>query len=317
MKKFLCIVVILLAILSCREDSKIKQEIATLDIDFKVKRFDQALATASVNDLANLKKEYPYFFTKGYNQAYWEARMQDTLQKEIEREVAKAFPDIEDTSQNLELLFKHIAYYFPQTKVPKTIMVATDVDYRNKVILADSLLFVSLSSYLGSEHYFYGGIARFHTKNMRKEQIAVDVAHAFAKTKTPTPQSTQFMEHLIYEGKKLYLMRQLLPFITTHEILSYSPEEFTFAEENELFIWEYFVKKELLFDTDKKLLTRFIDPAPFSKFYLDIDNETPGRIGKYIGYKIVSSYMANNDKSINAMLLQDAATIFKTAKYKP
>lgn len=317
MRKILCILGILLAIISCREDQAIQQEIEALEVDFKVKRFDQALAAASAKGLTPLKKEYPFFFTKRYNDQYWEARMQDTLQKEIESQVAKAFPDVVHISQELELLFKHIVYYFPKTKVPNTIMVATDVDYRNKVILSDSLLFVSLSSYLGSEHYFYEGIARFHTKNFRKEQLVVDVAHAFAKAKTPPPQSSQFIHHLIYEGKKLYLMEQLLPFIAANEVLSYSLEELGFAQENEVNIWEYFVKKELLFDTDKKLLSRFIDPAPFSKFYLNLDNETPGRIGRYIGYKIVSSYMTNNDKSLKAMLLQDAQTIFNTAKYKP
>lgn len=317
MNKFLCILGIFLAIISCGEDNTLKPEIEALDIDFKVKRFDLALAQASVKDLPNLKFEYPYFFTNRYNNDYWKARMQDTLQKEIENQVAQVFPDIDNTSQDLELLFKHIAYFFPEASVPKTIMVATDVDYRNKVILSDSLLFVSLSTYLGSEHYFYEGISRFHSKNFRKEQIAVDVAHAFAKAKTPPPQSSQFIEHLIYEGKKLYLMKQLLPLTATNEVLSYSPEELVFAQENEVNIWEYFVKKELLFDTDKKLLSRFLDPAPFSKFYLDLDNETPGRIGRFIGYKIVNSYMNTNDKSLKKMLLQDAQTIFNTAKYKP
>lgn len=317
MKKFLCILGLFLTICSCKEDPVIKPEINALQLDFKVKRFDLALANTTPQELDALKQDYPYFFTKRYNKDYWEARIADTLQKEIESQVAQAFPDVQDITSDLEVLFKHIAYYFPEANIPKAIMVATDVDYRNKVILSDSLLFVSLSNYLGTEHYFYQGVARFHSKNMRKEQVVVDVAHAFAKAKTPPPQSTQFISHLIYEGKKLYLMRQLQPLLPLNELLSYTPEELDFAQANEVNIWEYFVKNQLLFDTDKKLLSRFVDPAPFSKFYLDLDNETPGRIGRYIGYNMVSSYMANNDTSLKAMLLQDAETIFNTAKYKP
>ena len=230
---------------------------------------------------------------------------------------ALEFPNIEDLTVELETLYKHIHYYFPNAIIPKTITVATDVDYRNKVILADSLLFVSLSTYLGSDHYFYQGIARFHTKNFRKEQIAVDVAHAFAKAQISPPQSSQFVQEIIYEGKIIYLMEKLLSAIPKHEIFSYDPEELTFAQENEINIWEYFVSKELLFSTDKKLGSRFIDPAPFSKFYLDLDNETPGRIGRYIGYKIVSSYMENNDLPLRNMLLQNEETIFNNSKYKP
>lgn len=317
MKNFLCLFAIMLCIISCTDNPKVNPEIANLPIDFSVRRFDLALAQSSPSDIAQLKNEYPYFFSKKYDDAYWAAKIKDTLQKEIEQEVAKAFPEIDEPALELELLFKHIKYYFPETNVPETIMVATDVDYRNKVILTDSLLFVSLSTYLGKDHYFYQRIARFHTKDFRKEQIAVDVAHAFAKTKVPPPQSAQFMSHLIYEGKILYLMEQLLSNTPTHEVLSFNADQLAFARENEVNIWEYFVRKELLFSTDRKLLSRFIDPAPFSKFYLDFDNETPGRIGRYIGHQIVSSYMVHNEQSINTMLLKDAETIFNNAKYKP
>ena len=317
MKKFLYFASIILCLLSCEDKAQVPSKIEAIDIDFELKRFDLALANASPDELSKLKKEYPYFFTKRFDDSYWQSRMRDTLQKEIEREVAKVFSYLDDTSQDLELLFKHISYYFPEAHIPKTITVATDVDYRNKVILNDSLLFVSLSTYLGADHYFYDRIARFHADDFRKEQITVDVAHAFAKAKTPPPRSSQFIDYLIYEGKKIYLMEQLLSLTSTNELLSYTPQELAFAQENEINIWEYFVKKELLFDTDKKLLSRFIDPAPFSKFYLDFDNETPGRIGRYIGYRIVSSYMAKNDIPLKAMLLRDAETIFNTAKYKP
>lgn len=317
MKNFLCLLVILMSILSCADTKEINPDIASLEIDFKIQRFDSALANASIEDIEKLKADFPYFFSDRFNDAYWEAKMKDTLQAEIEEQVAIKFPEIDDLTLELETLYKHIHYYFPNETLPKTITVATDVDYKNKIILTDSLLFVSLSNYLGSKHYFYDEIYRFHTKNFRKEQIAVDVAHAFAKAQIPPPQSSQFIEELVYEGKIIYLMEKLLSVTPRNEVFSYSPEELAFAQNNEINIWEYFVSKELLFSTDKKLGARFIDPAPFSKFYLDLDNETPGRIGRYIGYKIVSSYMEKNDLPLRNMLLQDGESLFNNSKYKP
>lgn len=318
MKNFLCLLSVILSVLSCTDGTKVNSEIEQIAIDFKIKRFDVMLSQSAPSDIDAVKQEYPYFFSERYNDSYWKARMRDTLQKEIESEVSKVFFDMEETSEDLRLLFKHVKYYFPEASIPETIMVATDVDYRNKVILThNNLLLISLSTYLGPEHHFYEGIVNFHSKNFRKEQIVVDVAYAFAKLQTSPPQSSQFIELLIHEGKKLYLMEQLLSQIPLKEVFSYSDEEFNFAVENEVDIWEYFVRKELLFSADYKLASRFIDPAPFSKFYLEIDNDTPGRIGRYIGYKIVASYMANNDFSIKTMLIQDAMSIFNNAKYKP
>ena len=82
-------------------------------------------------------------------------------------------------------------------------------------------------------------------------------------------------------------------------------------------IIEYFVEKELLYDTNKKLLSRFITPAPFSRFNLELDSESPGRVGQYIGWQIVKSYMKNNPTSLFKMLQMEAVEIFNNAKFKP
>ena len=39
---------------------------------------------------------------------------------------------------------------------------------------------------------------------------------------------------------------------------------------------------------------RFIKPLLFSKFYLEIDNQT-GRVGQWLGWQIVRSYMENHE----------------------
>jgi uncharacterized protein YjaZ len=65
------------------------------------------------------------------------------------------------------------------------------------------------------------------------------------------------------------------------------------------------------------LANRFINPAPFSKFYLEIDNESPGRVGAWIGWQIVRSYMKNNEVSLKQLLVMDATEIFNNSKYKP
>ena len=58
--------------------------------------------------------------------------------------------------------------------------------------------------------------------------------------------------------------------------------------------------------------------APFSKFYLEIDNESPGRVGAWIGWQIVRSYAENHpDVKLQDLLALDAKTLFEQSKYKP
>jgi uncharacterized protein YjaZ len=57
--------------------------------------------------------------------------------------------------------------------------------------------------------------------------------------------------------------------------------------------------------------------APFSRFNLELDSESPGALGQYIGWQIVRSYMENNPSSLLQMLQMNAQTLFNKAKYKP
>jgi energy-coupling factor transporter ATP-binding protein EcfA2 len=99
--------------------------------------------------------------------------------------------------------------------------------------------------------------------------------------------------------------------------IGYLPEQITWCQENESYIWRYFIEKELLYSTDSKLPNRFTNMAPFSKFYLEIDNESPGRVGQWIGWQIVRSFMQNNKVSMQEMIKMDAKELFKKSKYKP
>ena len=66
-----------------------------------------------------------------------------------------------------------------------------------------------------------------------------------------------------------------------------------------------------------KLNKRFLENAPFSKFYLEEDNLSPGRIGSWIGWKIVNSYMKHNDVSLQKLMKLDAESLLINSKHKP
>ena len=65
------------------------------------------------------------------------------------------FNNFEKVNSDLESLFQHIKYYFPNTKTPKVITLISEMDYQNKAIYTDSLVLISLDLYLGKNHKFY------------------------------------------------------------------------------------------------------------------------------------------------------------------
>ena len=242
--------------------------------------------------------------------------MQNPLWRELYSEVQKKYSNFEPEKKKLESLFKNIKYNFPETKTPKVITLISEMDYANKIVYTDSLLIISLELYLGKEHKFYE-FPSYLKQNFEQKQILPDVVSSFSTRKIPPVSDKNLLGQMIYFGKQLYLKDLLLPEYTEAEKMGYTPKQVQWCQENESYMWRYFIENELLYSDDKKLNNRFINPAPFSKFYLEIDNESPGRVGAWIGWQIVRSYMKNNEVSLQDMLKMNAKEIFEKSKYKP
>lgn len=306
-----------LVLLSCGKESKLEREIAKIPVEVEIQRFDQRFARATPDSLADLMNEFPYLFPDQYPDSMWVEMLDDTLHRELHEEVLERFPNLTALRQELEGLFQHIRYYFPDEPLPTAITLVSQVDYQNQVIWADSLLLISMDTYLGEEHHFYQGMPQYVRSGFKEDYMVVDAAEAFARQKTPRPTSRSFVDEVVFYGKLLYLKDLLVPFKEDHEKIRYTPEELEWAKDNEEQIWRYFVERELLFSTDPDLTARFLRPAPFSKFYLQLDNEAPARLGRYIGWQMVRQYAERSEESLSEILQKPGEVIFKESNYKP
>lgn len=317
MKKISIVLVLLIVFFSCKKENKVEEAISKVDVDFKVERFDLAFANATINELPKLKETFPFFFSEHVPDSVWVKKMKDTLQIELSHEVEKTFSNFKDVHDDIYGLFQHLKYYEDSFSVPRVITVTSDVDYRNKTIVTDTIVIIALDTYLGPDHEFYADIPRFLTQNMKKSQIVSDLADNYANNYIFQSQRKTLLDEMIYFGKQLYFKDQMIPFKSDAEKIGYTQEQLDWALANESQIWSYFIEREMLYNTDASLPGRFIADAPFSKFYLELDNESPGRLGQYIGWQIVRSYMNNNDVPMNEMLQKEAEEIFKNSKFKP
>ena len=316
MKLYRFVVVLCLFFLSCDQKSKVEKAVEEIPVDVKVERFDKVFFETKPQDLAKVKKQYPFFFPPGNDDNVWLNKMQDPIWREVYTEVEKKYSNFEPVREEFNALFQHVKYYFPETKIPKVITVIGEMDYNAKAIYADSLVIVALELYLGKKHKFYE-FPNYLKENFEERQIMPDVVSSFSFRKIPASADRTLLSQMIFEGKQLYAKDLLLPDYTDAEKMGYTPEQIKWCEENEEYMWRHFIENEMLYSEDPKLNTRFIAPAPFSKFYLEIDNDSPGRVGAWIGWQVVRSFMKNNNVTLPELLKTNAKEIFEKSKYKP
>lgn len=318
MKKNILVLVIISVLFSCSNDiTKLNVDVSSINAKVNIKRFEKIFYTAKPTDLPKIKKDFRYLFPHDID-SVWVKKMQNKDEQELFAATLKSFPNLDNEKKELLNLFKHIKYYYPKFKEPTIITVNSNVTLEQRVVYADSLLFISLDVFLGKDSYIYQDYPEYLKKNFTKKQLIVSSAKELIKPIVFRTKNRTFLSRIIQEGKKMYALDAFIPKIDDAKKIGYSTEELEWVNANEGMIWSYFIDKELLYSTDIELSRRFIDEAPFSKFYLDIDNESPGKVGVWLGWQIVRSYMKHNkEATLKDLMNADNEIIFKKSKYKP
>jgi gliding motility-associated lipoprotein GldB len=314
MKKIVILTCILLAIVSCADSAQPKIDVSKIDVQVLIDRFDQKFYTSNSQTLSTVKNEYPYLFPPQHDSIWLNKIKNEQALFKLSQTV---FGDLSNEKVAIEDLFKHIKNYHSNFKPPKIVTLITNLDYKSKVVYADSLLFISLDMYLGKDNPVYHDFPLYLAQNFDKSHLPVDMANAIGEKYFRLTNQRQLIDIMINYGKKMYLLDCYLPNFSDAEKIGYSTLKHEWVVANEVQIWKYFIQNKLLYSADSELYTRFIAEAPFSKFYIDIDKQSPGKIGVWIGWQIVRSYMNNNNVTLQQLLQTSTEEIFKNSKYKP
>ena len=274
--------------------------------------------------LSTLKADNPFFFDNS-SDSIWEAQRRDPKELSIYHKSLEAFGGLPEFGREINPLFSRYLHYFPQTKAPTVFVYSSGLQgVYEPVIYSEEAqkMFVAMDGFLGEKSPLYDSIKVYSylRTSMDRGHVRAQIVRAIGENIVPfDPKKQTFLDLMLYEGKKLILADALIPDEADEFKIGYTPQEIEWSIQNEGNIWNFFVEQNFVFKNDKTLYDRFLQVSPFSKFNNEIEQESPGRIGAWIGWQILRKYLRENPSITLPELINDmdSEKIFRQSKYKP
>ena len=330
--KLTAIISFCLVLVSCSGD-KLDVDVSDIELDLTFDRFEKSMFKGeSPEDMDDINKElierggelyefYVYDMLRSgsvYDDSigsYLWYFVSDSMMKVVNADMETEFSDFNKIEEQLVDLFKHQRYHLPNAPVPNKIVTYNGA-YSYGVISTDSVIGIGLEMYLGPENRIIKEIRfpLYVKEKMQRDYLAVDVAHSWLVTNViGDSRGETFLSSMIYFGKLRYAMKALMPESPDHLMIRYTQEEYDYALASEYGVWQYLMDMNWIYSIDMKVKLRFFEEAPTT---VGID-ESPGRLGQFMGWQMVNAYMeANPEVTLEELLNEENETkILK--EYKP
>jgi hypothetical protein len=230
--------------------------------------------------------------------------------------VQEHFADIDEIQQKLNNAFGRLHYLYPEWGIPRVYLFVSG--FNSSIMYYENLMGVGLDMYLGSNYPYYNQVVyEYQKQTMRKECVVVELLSIYlAYNVSYNSKYNRLLDQMIFRGKQLFLLSQLLPEESLWEIIGYSKEQWNWCEQYERAIWNRIMEKRDLFKTESIVLGSYMKEGPFTA---EVTQDSPGRLGWWVGFRIVDSYMRNNKKVTLHELMNenDAQKILEQSYYKP
>ena len=270
-------------------------------------------------ELLDLEERFPLFFSDSQSDEMIISRYYDPEMRELEKSVDSVFAETESLEAELYEAFQYFYHYFPSSDSMEIYTWISNFEYLDPIVVSGNTILVSLDMYLGKESQFYQTAPDYLKESFDKDYLSSDVFYHYFSQHIPHPRENTLLASMLYYGKIYYLCDLILPNLNDHYKIAYTAQQFDWCNANEGLLWASLIDQNVLFSTDAQNKQRFIDEAPFSKFYSNFDLSSPGRVGRWLGWQIIKSYTEGHPEIslIELMHEQDAQKLLRESRYKP
>jgi hypothetical protein len=238
----------------------------------------------------------------------------DTLLMETHR----VFGDASKLKQEFTQAFANLKYYYPDFQPPKIQTMITG--FEKDVYVSDTLVIIGLDYYLGPDaKYKILNLYDYMKKRYHPGFIVPSVMLLYGideKYNKLDPSDRTMLAEMISYGKAFYFAKSMTPCTPDSVLIGYTSEEINGSRANESLIWSRLVEDQVLFSTSAQDKQKYIIERPKT---LEVGEKCPGRIGQWVGWRMVEMYHENHsDKTLpQVMQMMDAQQMFKESGYKP
>lgn len=204
-------------------------------------------------------------------------------------------PDVRNIFPNLDEVQRHLTTSFgvlrdSSLSVP-TALFSIVSPYNQSVIRLDSVMLISLNHYLGADYPGYDGMDAYRRRLKTPQRIPVDVTESVIRYNFPAAGwdfGNSALCRMLYEGAVLSVLKNALSDYSLADLLGYTSQEWQWCLDNEHNIWSTLASRNLLYTTSPMDVARLIYPSPATAA---VHPDAPGGLGRFVGYRIVSSYL--------------------------
>ena len=226
------------------------------------------------------------------------------------------FANIDSIQSALNTAFSRLHYLYPDWTIPTVYLFVSG--FNSTVFYYDNMLGVGIDMYLGSDYPYYNNVVYdYQRPTMQKQYLVRDLMSMYlAYNIAYNSKYNRLLEQMIFRGKQLFLLSQLLPDAPAWQIIGYTPEQWAWCLHYEQAIWNRIMEKRDLFKTESSVLSSYMNEGPFTA---EVTQDSPGRLGLWVGWRIVDSYMRHNqDITLHDLLNEsDAQKILEQSFYRP
>lgn len=219
------------------------------------------------------------------------------------RAVSERLGSLDSTELALGRAAQRASQIVPELHWPRLYGVIST--YSQSIILGgDSLALIGLNHYLGANDEAYAGFDAYQRRSKRLAALPAQLVESLLAAQSPYQPSegnATALSRMLYEGATLWLTAQVTGIDDPAQLLDWSVDDAAWAVANEPMAWDALIRRNLLYSTDEAVGNRLVRRAPSTPL---LHPEAPGRMGAWLGYRIVDAYTRSHPDAGRWQLLQ-------------